>query len=100
MLVCENCKTEWTWKQTLKSSFVLTTSMTCPYCGEKQYATPKSKKRTFLLNMLILLPLLLQALFEMGVWTTFSLMIGFFILVMISMPFWMSVQNEETFKIM
>lgn len=30
MPTCHNCKSEWTWKQTVKSLFRLK----CPYCGK------------------------------------------------------------------
>ncbi|WP_397443523.1 TIGR04104 family putative zinc finger protein [Planococcus sp. 107-1] len=97
MPICENCKTGWTWKQTLKSSFVLTTSMKCPYCSKKQYTTPKSRKQILLLNMLIPLPLLIQAFFDIEGWVTINLMLGFFLLAIVLLPFWMKVQNEEVF---
>ena len=97
MPVCDNCKTRWSWKQTLKKSFVLTTSMECPNCGKKQYLTRKSRKRIFIFNLLIISPLLIQGLFDIHGVITIALIFLFFICSILLMPLWMEVQNDEEF---
>ncbi|MDR4889763.1 hypothetical protein RGU12_19910 [Fredinandcohnia sp. QZ13] len=44
MPTCQKCKNKWSWKQTFKKSFTFTNAMTCPYCGEKQYITARTRK--------------------------------------------------------
>lgn len=46
MPTCQNCDNEWSWKQTCKKYFTLDTGMACPYCGEKQYVTSRSRKKS------------------------------------------------------
>lgn len=64
MPVCAHCLNRWSWKQTIRQSFTLSNQMICPYCGEIQYTTRKSKNRLFYANLIILLPLPLSLLFD------------------------------------
>src|SRR5699024_12843661 len=64
MPTCANCHSKWSWKQTMKKMFTLDTGMNCPYSGERQYQTGKSKKKAGILNFLDLLPLLLNMFFD------------------------------------
>jgi len=65
MPTCDNCHNKWNWKQTIKKTTTLNPVMTCPYCGEKQYQTQKSKTKVGFLTTIVLLPLLLQIFFDM-----------------------------------
>src|SRR5699024_12234775 len=55
---------EWTWKETFKRSFTLDSKMRCPYCDKDQYITQKSKLKTFFFNIIVLLPLVLNLIFN------------------------------------
>lgn len=54
--------------------------MICPYCGEIQYTTRKSKNRLLYANLMILLPLPLSLLFD---FTSYWLLTVFPVLFMI-----------------
>lgn len=64
MPTCDNCHNKWSWRQTIKKTTTLDPAMTCPYCGEKQYQTQKSKTKTSLFKAIVLSPLLLQIFFD------------------------------------
>lgn len=63
MPTCENCNNKWSWKQTIKKTASLDPALICPYCGEKQYQTQKSKTKGGFLIVIVLLPLFIQNLF-------------------------------------
>src|SRR5690625_7868770 len=64
MPVCTNCHKKWSWKQTVKKTNSLYPKMTCPLCGAAQYHSRKSLRRGAFLNLMILLPLLIQLFFD------------------------------------
>lgn len=59
MPTCENCDNKWSWKLTIKKSMTLDPAMICPYCGEKQYQTQKSKTKSTVLSIITILFLFL-----------------------------------------
>ena len=97
MPICKNCRNNWSWKQTVKKMFTLDTGMKCPYCGENQYQTQKSKKRTSILNSIVLLPLLLNIFFDIPIVMLLSLFPVLFIIVISLSPFIMHLSNKEEF---
>jgi len=51
MPICQNCHSEWNWKQTLKALFTANISqegMKCPYCNESQFISRSSPSRKYL----------------------------------------------------
>lgn len=98
MPICKNCRNNWSWKQTVKKMFTLDTGMKCPYCGENQYQTQKSKKRTSILNSIVLLPLLLNIFFDIPIVMLLSLFPVLFIIVISLSPFIMHLSNKEEFS--
>ncbi len=97
MPTCENCMQKWSWKQTFKKTFTLFPEMTCPYCGETQYQTQKSKTRGVLLTPVILLPLFIQMFFNVqGVFLLSSFPI-LAIIVIFLYPFLVELSNKEEY---
>lgn len=94
MPTCENCNNKWSWKQTIKESFTLDPAMTCPYCGEKQYQTQKSRIKCALLIPVILLP---NFFIELG-----SLLVILFIILLLLYvlfyPFLVEISSKEKYK--
>lgn len=97
MPVCENCKNQWRWKETMKKTFTLNPAMICPYCGEKQFQTQKSKNKSGVLYTFILLPLLLQAFFDIPKVILFSLFPLLFIFVLLIYPFFVQISSTEEY---
>ncbi|WP_164669589.1 TIGR04104 family putative zinc finger protein [Virgibacillus doumboii] len=96
MPTCENCNNKWGWKQTIKKTTTLDPAMTCPYCGEKQYQTQKSKTKCALLTPVILSPLLANFFFEPGIHVPI-LMFVFFLLAMSLLPFLVEISSKEKY---
>ncbi|MFD1412632.1 TIGR04104 family putative zinc finger protein [Oceanobacillus jeddahense] len=71
MPTCQYCQHRWTWKQTMKVTTTIDTAYTCPHCGEKQYATKKSRTQFFLLTLIPPLGLFLN-LFDLPFWFIFG----------------------------
>ncbi|WP_188634405.1 TIGR04104 family putative zinc finger protein [Lentibacillus kapialis] len=93
MPTCENCNTKWSWKQTIKKTSTLDPAMTCPYCGEKQYQTQKSKTECASLIPIILLP---NFFIELGS----LLLILFTVLILLCVlfhPFFVEISNKEAY---
>ncbi|WP_200411736.1 TIGR04104 family putative zinc finger protein [Virgibacillus salexigens] len=96
MPTCENCNNKWSWKQTIKKTATLDSAITCPYCGEKQYQTQKSKTKCALLTPVILLPMLLNFFFEPGIHVPILLAV-LFLLAMSLFPFLVEIGNKEEY---
>lgn len=97
MPTCQECHNTWTWMQTFKKSFTLFSEMICPYCGEKQYHTTKSRGKSFLFNSIILLPLLLNIFFDIPGFIILSLFPILFVLMMVVYPFILEISSTDPF---
>jgi len=97
MPTCANCHSKWSWKQTVKKMFTLDTGMNCPYCGERQYQTGKSKKKAGILNFFVLLPLLLNIFFDIPAAILLSSFPVLFFLIMSLNPFLMNLSSKEKY---
>lgn len=95
MPTCGNCHNEWSWKQTLKKTTTLDPAMSCPYCGEKQYQTQKSKTKISFLTLIVLLPLLLQIFFDLPRAILFSLFPILSIIVIVLLPSFIELSSRE-----
>ncbi|WP_280771692.1 TIGR04104 family putative zinc finger protein [Salipaludibacillus daqingensis] len=92
---CQNCYKHWSWKQTFKSSSNLDIGMKCPFCNTKQYPTAKTSKRTFLLSVITLLPMILPFFNISPVIPFISIFVLGALFILIH-PFYTEVSNEET----
>ncbi len=95
MPICKNCNQKWSWKQTVKKMTTLNSEMTCPYCGEKQYQSKKSKAIAPFLGLIILLPLLIQFFIDLPIVITLSLIPILAGIIFVIYPFAMKLSNEE-----
>lgn len=75
MAICQSCKNKWTWKQTLKKSFVLNTAMTCPYCGKKQYYASSTRKYSAIFPLVAISWVFLNKFLFESILSPFSLII-------------------------
>jgi len=66
MPTCKNCKNKWNWKQTVSRTTTFNSPMTCPCFGKKQYQTMGSKVKIVILNLIIYLPLHIQAFLDVS----------------------------------
>ncbi len=94
---CASCQQQWTWKETLKKTASLNPTLICSYCNEKQYQTQKSKTIGSVFVFIILLPLLLQAFFEMLGIILFGLYFILLGLTILSYPFIVELSSEEKY---
>ncbi len=97
MPTCDNCHNKWNWKQTIKKTTTLNPMIICPYCGEKQYQTQKSKTKIGFLTAIVLLPLLLQVFFDIPgafLLSLFPFLVG---IVIILYPFLVELSSREEY---
>lgn len=97
MPICTKCKNKWSWKQTVKKTATLNPEMSCPHCGEKQYQSKKSKALIPFFGLLPLLPLLIQAFFDVSVIILLSLIPLLIVIVFVLYPFLIKLSSEEEF---
>lgn len=64
MSSCTECQTEWTFKEKAKMYKSLSASKECPYCGEKQFVSLKSKRQGSMLNFLLIFALIVPVFFN------------------------------------
>ncbi|PID05515.1 MULTISPECIES: TIGR04104 family putative zinc finger protein [unclassified Sporosarcina] len=97
MPTCEKCNNQWSWKQTIKKTTTLNPAMICPYCGEKQFQTQKSKGKVAIVTPIVLFPLIIQMLFDLPEAIILSLFPTLFILVIILYPFLVKLSSQEKY---
>lgn len=94
MPICENCKQEWTWLQTIKNMFRLT----CPYCKTKQYQSARSKKKASYINALPIIGVFLaNVLFSVTIGVSIVFLVLLLTVFIATIPFYMELANEEEF---
>ncbi|HJF34103.1 MAG TPA: hypothetical protein K8V56_20260 [Sporosarcina psychrophila] len=64
MPTCKNCNRKWNWKNTFIKFLRFSSGVECSYCGEKQFVTPGSRKRTGLISIAPIVTLIPAVLFE------------------------------------
>lgn len=97
MPICENCNNKWNWKQTIKKTNTLNPEMICPYCGGRQYQTQKSKTKIAPLTIIVLLPLLIQAFFDIPGAILLSSIPVLAVIVFLVYPFLVELSSEEKY---
>ncbi|WP_188456024.1 TIGR04104 family putative zinc finger protein [Virgibacillus oceani] len=95
MPTCQNCNQRWRWKQTVKKSFTLDTGMKCPHCGEKQYPTSKSRKRSGLCTFILPLTLLLPIVFDISALAGLGILLGCGILLIGIYPLMIELSDQD-----
>ncbi len=55
MATCQQCHTKWTWKDTFSSMFTVKKFNNCPYCGNKQTVTRRSRNNLALIPSIVAL---------------------------------------------
>lgn len=95
MPTCQNCGSTWTWKESIKASWKISGSMSCPHCQSHQYATAKSRQRMTLINWLILIPLPIAAIIDLPLFSTISMMLVLFAVAMSLIPKSLDLSNKR-----
>ncbi|MBM7553486.1 TIGR04104 family putative zinc finger protein [Thalassobacillus pellis] len=67
MPVCDSCKQEWSWKETMSGSLMWKSKAKCPYCGEEQYMTAKSKRQSSMMSLIPVVPMSITIQFGLSV---------------------------------
>lgn len=94
MPICQNCKEQWTWLATIKNMF----RMKCPYCGEKQYQSARSKKiASFVNGIFLLIVFLINIFLSLSIGTVFLLFPVILSLLFGTIPFYLELASEEEF---
>ncbi|PPA70815.1 TIGR04104 family putative zinc finger protein [Jeotgalibacillus proteolyticus] len=88
---CQRCQNTWTWKETIKKSFVFKYYVICPYCKEKQVRTNSSKQN---MSMAVVSPSWLLPLFILFDLPLPLLLLSYFAAFALS-PFLMKLSNED-----
>ncbi|WP_373893183.1 TIGR04104 family putative zinc finger protein [Virgibacillus sp. CBA3643] len=98
MPTCENCSNKWSWKQTVIKTTTLDPAMICPYCGEKQYQTQKSKNKGGLLTgIVVFLMLLIANLFDMPLAGTLGLLPVLIAIILLIYPYLVELSSTEKY---
>lgn len=64
MPTCAKCRYSWTWKETMSNIYTWDENrkMKCPSCREKQYISIRSRRKTSIVTLLLLVIILLSNL--------------------------------------
>ena len=95
MPTCENCHNKWNWKQTTKMMATFYSSFTCPYCEEKQYQTKKSRGKTAIIPLIVLLPFFLNAFLNLSTTIILGSLPITIAIIFIIYPYLLEVGSEE-----
>lgn len=97
MPICTNCHNKWSWKQTMKKMMTLHSTMNCPWCEKEQYQSKRSKTRASIFNLIVFLPLLIQAFFDVPGVILLSLIPVLVAIIFIFYPFLIELSSKEEF---
>ncbi|MFC3040509.1 TIGR04104 family putative zinc finger protein [Virgibacillus xinjiangensis] len=95
MPVCKTCDNKWSWKETYIASFTLSVGMTCPYCGEKQYLTAKSRIKSSSISFVSPIIVLMSTFFDVSIALWLLILISYMFLIIIIIPFFYELTDEE-----
>ncbi|THE13054.1 hypothetical protein E1I69_09295 [Bacillus timonensis] len=95
MPTCQKCNKKWSWKQTLKKSFTFTNAITCPYCGEKQYITARTRKISASISFIAPILGLFLNFYSDSPHVILFIMLGFLSLFIVIYPFYLETSNKE-----
>ncbi|WP_194840833.1 TIGR04104 family putative zinc finger protein [Filobacillus milosensis] len=94
--VCQNCHTEWSWKDTQKSMMQFKRGMICPHCGETQYQSRDSMMKTSMFGILpLFLGLPIVNIFNLSWLGTTLVILGVGFAYMSIIPFFMKLSNKD-----
>lgn len=79
----------------MKASWKMSSSMRCPYCLSDQYATAQSRRRTMMLNWVILLPLPLSAIIDLSLIYSLIMIVVLFAIALLLIPKFLELSNER-----
>jgi len=91
---CQRCRKEWSWIETIKSSFITSgKGMDCPHCKKKQHLTAKSRKRSTISMFVIISPL--AFFYNVSPLIGFASLIGACLVYMGVWPYFVELTNQE-----
>lgn len=93
MPICQSCKNQWTWGETIRRIF----KFKCPYCGARQYESASTRKKGWLLIPFILLPILLNLWVDLLISLAIILVIILGAVILSIYPFVLKLSNDENF---
>ncbi|WP_438823900.1 TIGR04104 family putative zinc finger protein [Bacillus sp. JJ1566] len=94
MPTCQKCNETWSWKQTLNKSLTFKRALICPSCGEKQYISLRTRKRTAAIVFIAPFLSLLNSYFGSHLMLLFILL-GYLTLFIVIYPFYLELSNKE-----
>ncbi|WP_027965039.1 TIGR04104 family putative zinc finger protein [Halalkalibacillus halophilus] len=98
MPTCQNCHTEWSWKETMKASMILDTRMTCPHCQQAQYTSKQTHKRFMIYTPIMLVfVIFLPQIIDLSLTATIAFAVFLIIATLSATPLLLNLSNEEEF---
>lgn len=92
---CKSCSQKWGWKNTFIKFLCFNRGVMCLYCGEKQFVTPESRKRTGLISIAPTLTLIPAVLFEIHLPIVISILSITTVLAMFLSLYMIELSNED-----
>ncbi|GEL77837.1 TIGR04104 family putative zinc finger protein [Tenuibacillus multivorans] len=93
---CENCHTEWSWKDTQKAMLGFKQGLSCPHCGETQFQTKDSMWRTSMVGLLpLFIGLVGSSLLDLSLLPSLVLIVLLSFLYLSIIPFFLELTSEE-----
>lgn len=99
MTYCTECQTEWTFKDKAEMYKTLDTSRKCPYCGEIQYVSLKSKRQGSILTFLFIFAMFIPAFFNTHIITHIILALAVLVFVLYLQVALIKLSGKEEFPI-
>ncbi|MDZ5711199.1 TIGR04104 family putative zinc finger protein [Jeotgalibacillus haloalkalitolerans] len=96
MAVCQNCHQKWPYSKAFKRIMWFNSPMKCPHCGEKQYVTKNTRKRSATLSGLVSFIIIFSGLFlELSFTSLAILAVAVFVIAILVMPLGVKLSNED-----
>ncbi|WP_419146609.1 TIGR04104 family putative zinc finger protein [Priestia endophytica] len=92
---CQNCGYKWTWRETFIKMFTFRNKLKCPSCREHQYISKQARNKLSVFTMIPFLIWIPLVSFSMPFPYVLTVELLSFIAVLICMPFFYKLSNEE-----
>lgn len=95
MPICQSCHRQWLFRHTFKMMFTLEAGKACPFCGEAQYVTSRTRNRTLLITlMMLILIIFVNIFFGFSLFRSF-VFLSFIPIFVFLYPFLVELSNER-----
>lgn len=93
---CDSCGHKWSWADSMKVSMMYYSGKKCPHCGERQFISPSTRKKQWIVYLVLLfLILFIRPMFDISVAVNLMITIPIILIMIFSIPYTIQLADEQ-----